>query len=144
MQFILLIHLSATQFMVGVIWFVQVVHYPLFSAVGREQFTGYEQQHQRLTTWVVAPVMLVEVITAVLLLNCCPSGMPAVLAWIGFALLGGIWLSTWAVQVPAHTALSGGFSSSDHSRLVASNWLRTAAWTLRGILVCAMTFLSIN
>jgi hypothetical protein len=30
----MLLHLAATLYMVGVIWFVQVVHYPLFSKVG--------------------------------------------------------------------------------------------------------------
>ena len=53
--------------MVGVIWFVQVVHYPLFSSVGPEKFTVYSEAHSRLTTYVVGPPMLVDVATALLL-----------------------------------------------------------------------------
>ena len=30
-KYVLLVHLAATLVMVGVIWFVQIVHYPLFS-----------------------------------------------------------------------------------------------------------------
>lgn len=34
-QWLLLVHAAVTLYMTGVIWFVQVVHYPLFSCVGR-------------------------------------------------------------------------------------------------------------
>jgi hypothetical protein len=66
-KYILLAHLAATLFMVGVIWFVQVVHYPLFSRVGPEKFSLYSEAHSRLTTYVVGPPMLAEASTALLL-----------------------------------------------------------------------------
>ena len=59
MNYVLLANLSTTLFMVGVIWFVQVVHYPLFSRVGGEGFALYSKAHSRLTTY-VGPPMLVE------------------------------------------------------------------------------------
>ena len=34
----LIIHAAATWFMVGLIWFVQIVHYPMFANVGRDSF----------------------------------------------------------------------------------------------------------
>ena len=46
--------------MTGLIWFVQVVHYPLFERVAVQIFASYQQAHQRLTTWVVAPALLVQ------------------------------------------------------------------------------------
>ncbi len=55
------------MFMVGVIWFVQVVHYPLFSRVGDSGFAAYSGAHSRLTGFVVGPPMLVEAATAVAL-----------------------------------------------------------------------------
>ncbi len=143
MKLILITHVFFTLFMVGLIWFVQIVHYPLFAKVGRDQFTTYEQLHQRFTTWVVAPVMLLELATALALLRYAPPGTATVLSWIGVALVAIIWLSTWGLQIPAHEALAVSFSSRDHSRLVASNWIRTGAWTGRGILVLAMTFRSL-
>ena len=73
----LLIQDAATLFMVGLIWFVQIVHYPLFSRVGEEAFQRYETDHQRLTTWVVGPPMLAEFATAILLVWCRPSGIGA-------------------------------------------------------------------
>jgi hypothetical protein len=64
MQTVLLIHALVTWFMTGLIWFVQVVHYPLMAAVGSPGFAAYEAAHSRRTTWVVAPVMLAEAATA--------------------------------------------------------------------------------
>jgi hypothetical protein len=40
----------------------------------------------------------------------------------------------WFVQIPCHKALSDQFSIDVHQRLVSSNWIRTLAWTARGIL----------
>jgi hypothetical protein len=41
------VHLAATAAMVGLIWFVQVVHYPLFASVGADEFVAYENAHTR-------------------------------------------------------------------------------------------------
>ena len=52
--------------MTGLIWFVQVVHYPLFAKVGSEAFSLYESLHTQKTGLVVGPVMLVEVLATFL------------------------------------------------------------------------------
>ncbi len=138
MNLLLLIHLAATLVMVGLIWFVQVVHYPLFDQVGRADFRRYEEMHQRLTTLVVAPPMLAEAVTSVLLLWLRPTVVPIGAVGIGLLLVGTIWASTFFWQVPAHAKLSRAFDAGTHRRLVRSNWLRTVAWSVRGVLVCWM------
>ncbi len=50
-----------------------------------------------------------------------------------------IWASTALLQVPRHTALGSGFDRAALSGLVLTNWLRTAAWSVRGALVLWMT-----
>lgn len=134
MKLTLLIHVFATLFMVGLIWFVQVVHYPLFASVGDEQFKRYEELHQKMTTWVVGPAMLVELATAVFLLKFSPPNSSQLL-WIGIALIGIIWLTTAGLSVPAHNSLAEGFNDAAYRKLVSTNWIRTVAWTARGILV---------
>ena len=57
------IHLLCTHAMIGLIWFVQVVHYPMFDSVGEKQFTDYQIRHMRLTTYIVSPFMIGEFIT---------------------------------------------------------------------------------
>ena len=56
--------LLATAGMVGIIWFVQVVHYPLFTSVGRDAFVAYELRNTNLTSFVVGPFMAAEGATA--------------------------------------------------------------------------------
>ena len=90
----LLVHLAATFYMVGVIWFVQVVHYPLFAKVGATGFAAYSRTHSRLTGFVVGPPMLVEAATAVALVVYRPEGVSALLAWTGLVLLALVWAST--------------------------------------------------
>ncbi|MDY3555770.1 hypothetical protein R5W24_004916 [Gemmata sp. JC717] len=135
-----LLHLAATLFMVGVIWFVQVVHYPLLARVGRAEFEEYEQAHVRLTGWVVAPPMLTELVTAVLLLWVRPDRVPLWAIGAGLALVAVNWVSTWAFQIPCHDRLTRGFEPAVHRRLVATNWLRTTVWSLRGLLVLGTAF----
>ena len=124
-----LLHLASTLLMTGLIWFVQIVHYPLFAKVGGD-FAAYQQAHMRLTTYVVGPWMLLEAATAVALLV-APGPLGRSLAGWNLALLAGIWLSTALLQVPEHEKLLAGFAAGPHTALVRSNWLRTALWSVR-------------
>lgn len=131
----LLLQGFATWFMTGVIWFVQLVHYPLMSRVGLEEFARYEAIHTRRTGWIVGPPMLIEAATALLVVLRPRADIPAGQAWLGLALLSAIWLSTAFLQVPQHRRLEQGFDAAAHARLVRSNWIRTTAWTGRSLLL---------
>ena len=139
---LILLHLAATLFMVGVIRFVQVVHYPLLAYVGPGESASYEQAHTRRTAWVVGPPMLIEIANGILLLWIRPVGVSLTQAIMGTALLGVVWISTQFVQVPCHAHLSRAFDSGIHERLVSTNWVRTVAWNPRGALVVWMVMIS--
>jgi hypothetical protein len=132
---LLLLQAAATVYMTGLIWFVQVVHYPLLTAVPPSDLPAYEFGHQRRTGFVVAPPMLLELVTAVAALRWRPPELPALWAWAGVTLLGAIWASTAFVQVPLHDALEQAHDAGSIRLLVASNWVRTVAWTARAVLV---------
>lgn len=134
MKWLLLLHAAATLAMVGIIWFVQVVHYPLFKWVGTEALPAYQAFNTTATTWVVFPPMLLELLTALALVLHPPPRTSPTLAWVGLALLALIWLSTAFLQVPQHNVLATGFNASAHRALVLSNWVRTLAWSARGVL----------
>ncbi len=126
-----LVHLAATLFLTGLIWTVQVVHYPLFKRVGIAGFAAYAHEHAARIGGVVGPAMLLEGTTAVALLWVRPAAVPAWAAWAGVALLLVNWVSTAVVQMPCHARLAEGFDPATARWLVLSNWVRTAAWTLR-------------
>ncbi|MCO4774240.1 MAG: hypothetical protein KDA24_29705 [Deltaproteobacteria bacterium] len=134
----LLLHVAATLFMTGLIWFVQVVHYPLAARVGEAAFPAYQAAHMRMTGWVVGPPMLLELAMTGLLVVARPEGIPAWAPWLGAALLAVVWASTAFLQVPAHEALLAGSDPRLVDRLVQGNWVRTAAWTARAGLALAM------
>ncbi len=136
-QLVLLVHAGATLAMVGLILFVQIVHYPLMARVGSGGYRAYQEAHMRRTTWVVAPLMLAELASAVLLVAMLGvSRYP--LTVTGLVLLALIWGSTVALQVPSHNALIRGFDPRAHRRLVATNWVRTVLWSVRGVLACVL------
>ncbi|WP_047865616.1 hypothetical protein [Rubrobacter aplysinae] len=143
-ELVLLANAGATLFMAGVIWFVQIVHYPLMGSVGRTHFVSYAESHSRLTSYVVGPPMLVEAATAALLLVIRPAEISFLAALAGAALVAAIWLSTAFLQVPRHEAFGRGYDRREHGALVATNWIRTLAWTLRGLLVLGMVWLTIR
>ncbi len=134
MKAVLLVHVAATWSMVGVIWFVQLVHYPLFRAVGRSEFVVYEDQHTRRTGWLVGVLMPIEALTG-LALVIDPTSSSGLGPLIGLLLIGAIWATTLAVQVPLHRSLSRGYDDALLMRLVRSNWIRTGLWSARGLLV---------
>jgi hypothetical protein len=122
------VHLVTTLMMAGLIVFVQVVHYPLKARVGAEAFPGYQTGHTVRTSWVVVPLMLVELVSALWLAAMPPTATLRPVALLGALLLGGIWVSTALLQAPAHGRLARGFDAAVHRRLVRSNWIRTLAW----------------
>jgi hypothetical protein len=131
---LLFAHFVSTLLMVGLIWFVQIVHYPLMAAVAPECFPHYERQHQSLTTYVVAAPMLVEMISGLALLT-YPELRTSWTFLAAESLLAIIWVSTWGLQVPLHNALSACHDQQCIRRLVRTNWIRTIAWTARAVLI---------
>ena len=135
---LLTLHLLATAAMAGLIWFVQLVHYPLLHLVGPEGFVEYEAAHRRRTALVVGPLMAVEGVTALGVVAVLRNEVGLVLPSVGLVLLAVIHLSTVVVQVPAHTALSAGYDRFVVRRLVSTNWIRTGGWSLRTIVAALM------
>lgn len=124
--------------MVGLIWVIQLVHYPLFLLVGERSFPAYERQHTRRMGWLLVIPATTEIVTAAALAFVRPESVESWLVFVAGSLLAGIWLMTGWVQAPTHGLLSAGYDRSLINRLVSSNWWRTIGWTVRGVLAAAM------
>lgn len=135
---ILIANFAATFFLVGLIWMVQIVHYPLFDDVGEQNYVRYQERHQTNISFIVGPVMLIELATAILMVWCSLERIDKSLVYVGLALVILIWLSTAFIQVPCHEKLVRGFDPAAYRWLVNSNWIRTIAWTARGGIVIWM------
>lgn len=124
--------------MAGLVWFVQVVHYPLLLRVPEAQRAIYARAHADRTTLVVGLLMPFEAVTAVWLLAAPPARVPTVLPIVGVALLAAIWVSTALVQVHQHRALAARPTDDLVRALVRWNWPRTLLWSARAALASAM------
>jgi hypothetical protein len=131
-------HLAATLYLAGLIWTIQIVHYPLMDRVAPGDFSGFHRRHTSRISLIVVGPMVVELVCSVLLVVAAPAGVAAWMTVTGLVLALAVWVSTFALQVPCHNALARGFDAATHRRLVRSNWLRTAAWTIRAGLAIAI------
>jgi hypothetical protein len=136
---VLLANAASTFALTGLIWTIQLVHYPAFRYIAEPKFIEFEAFHQRQISWVVVPLMLVELAAAVVLFAWRPASLPLNFAIAGMVIVLAIWACTFAVQVPLHSRLTQGYDRAAIDALVNSNWIRTALWSLRaGLLLWAL------
>ena len=130
---LLLASTASSLFMMGLIWVIQRVHYPLFRLADPKRFAEFHAAHSFHITTIVGPVMGVE------LLSSWAFVLVASVDERRWALAGALlvlvaWGVTALCSVPAHGRLSTGFDDDAHATLVATNWLRTAAWSAHAMI----------
>ncbi len=135
MTWVLVASAAATWFMVGLIWVIQLVHYPMLVRMSALRPVEEARWHQRRISWVVGPPMAVEGVTALVLLVDRPPELGLVAAWAAAALLGLALAATVVFQVPVHSILAERHDDDACRRLLRENWIRTVAWTARGIIL---------
>ena len=135
----LLICLAATFYLVGLIWVIQLLQYPLFAHVGEANFLTYHAEHSRRIVIALSLPVLLVFGSAFWLLFVRPAGVPVWAVWLNLVLTFAFWIVTALIQVPRHAQLGSGFQADIVAVLVASNWLRTVLWTAQGFLLVWMT-----
>ena len=124
--------------MFGVIWMVQIVHYPLMRYVSGPEFARFETAHRVRISWVVGPLMAIEGVCVLAFLFAPPTGLPGWLPWAGAVAEAVAIGTTVFVSAPLHERLNTHFDPATLDRLIATNWIRAAAWTIRAALAIAM------
>ena len=129
----LIIHLIATSVMVGVIWVIQLVHYPSFHFIELKQYTTFQRFHMSRISYVVIPAMLTELFTLILIVISMDQIDTLIVA--SAILLIFIWLMTAVFFSGVHQKLTLGYDQTVVDKLVKLNWGRTLLWTLRLLLI---------
>ncbi len=132
----ILVHLAATWAMVGFIWTIQILHYPLMAKVPADAFPSYVDAHQRRVVAVLAVFAVTEVVSAAAIgfVGDVPTWL-----WLGAgSVLVAIWVGTGLFYAPLHGRLAEGWDAGLHDLLVRSNWFRTLGWSVRGVAAGAM------
>ncbi len=132
-------HLIFSAIMVGVIWVIQLVHYPAFHFIDKDMYASFQKFHMNSISLIVVPVMILELATGVLLLA---GNSKNILIIISFSLLILIWAITGIFFSGAHGKLITGYNVLVVDKLVSMNWIRTILWTLKMLLL--LGFLYVN
>lgn len=142
-QAVLVAQVIGSVGMFGVIWTIQLVHYPLMRHIPDSAFVEYERRHTAAISLVVGPLMAVEGISVLAVFFFTPAGIPGWAPWVGGAFEAIAIGTTAFVSAPMHGRLEGGLDTSLLDRLIATNWIRTIAWTGRAaiaiVMICAFS-----
>jgi hypothetical protein len=133
-QSIFVLQIFCCFFLTGLIWNVQVIAYPTFEFVSELRFKEFHKFHSEHITWVVLPVMALELGTAM------------ALVWLRWSVPWGLnllsvvalWGVTAFLMVPIHDRLDQRRTSEEMNRLIHANWLRTGLWSFRTLAFAAL------
>ena len=125
-------HIFACFAMMGVIWLVQLVQYPMFAYLAQERFAHAHAMHSQNITFIVFPLMGLELLTALYLVFAIAPPGGSIGMVLNLVSVLALWKITALVFVPLHNRLAvGGYDIGVIERLVRLNWWRTAIWSAR-------------
>ncbi len=125
---LILAQLMTCGFLTGLIWIVQCLYYPAFARIEKAQFAEFHKFHTRTITYIVAPMMILELGTAAALVAALSASAISLVNLISILLL---WASTFLISVPIHNRLAESHNLEQIQKLTRTNWPRTVLWTLR-------------
>ena len=125
------IEIVSCFFMTGIIWLVQLVHYPSFLYIDRNRFESFCRFHQQRISFIVMPAMCLELVANIWTYM---QSSQSVLYLLSSLALYAIWLITFFISMPYHRQLSQAFDKMAVLSLIRTNWLRTLLWTVRSCL----------
>ncbi len=135
LHLLLLLNFAFAAYLTGLIWMVQLVHYPSFGLVPKPAWAAFHAAHTRRMGYVVMAPMVLELGLAGWLAWAGRAALPGGAGWWSLGLVGLVWAATFGIAVPFHNRLEKGFDYIAIDGLTRTNWIRTLAWTARAVLL---------
>jgi hypothetical protein len=133
-----IVQLVLASAMAAAIWFVQLVHYPLYRAVPGSAFAAYHRQHLRRARLTLGLPILGEALAAVALVWTVAEPDTRILAWIGLGLLVlGLALTVTLIE-RSYRQLTSRLEESSLRSLLHWNLLRAIIWS-GNVVIAAQT-----
>ena len=138
---VFILHLVSTSIMVGVIWIIQLVHYPTFLFIDKQKYMKFQEFHMSRVSYIVMPTMIAELFSGIYILL-----YNNILMLNTFFLLASFylflnWVITALVFVKIHNGLLIKYEKNIILLLVKFNWIRTILWSLRLVFLTIIIFL---
>jgi len=133
---ILIINLAAAAILAGLNWYLQIVHYPLFTYIDKKNFVEYYVYHLKKNVFIVFIPMLVEGAFAILFAFDYHGIIPPMIPVLGLCLSTSMWLITFSHIAPLQDKLSvEGKDNETIQKLIQMNWVRTIGWTVKVVML---------
>jgi hypothetical protein len=127
----LIFQYSSCFYMTGLIWLIQLIHYPAYRYIESSKFISYQSFHTTHIGFIVIVPMILELFTGIHLWWLNKSDYFFIL---NLTIVIAIWLTTLLLSVPQHHLLAKGKDDKAIEKLIKGNWPRTVLWTLRSVM----------
>ena len=118
--------------MIGVSLITHFVTYPSFKLIKSSLFSEFHKSYTNKMLFIVAPVMILELISSLLLVIFDISDNNTEIGLLISLML--IWFLTFFIIVPIHNKLTVNYNKDLNQKLIKYNGLRTIFWIIKLIL----------
>lgn len=132
MNILIFISLFSNLIMVGVSLITHFVTYPSFKLIKSSIFSEFHKSYTNKMLLIVAPVMILELISSILLVIFDVSDNDTEIGLLITLVL--IWFLTFFTIVPIHNKLAVNYTKDLNQKLIKYNGFRTALWIIKLIL----------
>ena len=125
------IQIVCNSYLVSLVFMTQFITYPTFLHIDKDKFSEYHRKYVNNISFIVAPVMLIELLTLLLIAYFSKD----FLIIKSLILLLVIWLTTFFIMIPSHNKISKSFNKKEINRLINYNWVRTILWSFKLLVI---------
>ncbi len=130
------IQIVCNSYLVSLVFMTQFITYPTFLHIDKDKFSEYHRKYVNNISFIVAPVMLIELLTLFLIAYFSKD----FLIIKSLILLLVIWLTTFFIMIPSHNRISKSFNKKEIISLINYNWVRTILWSFKLLLIIFLYF----
>ena len=130
------IQLVCNSYLVSLVFMTQFITYPTFLNIDIDKFSDYHRKYVNNISFIVAPVMLIELLT----LSLIAYFSSEFLIIKSLILLLVIWLTTFFIMIPSHNRISKSYNKKEIISLINYNWVRTILWSFKLLLIIFLYF----
>ena len=132
MNILIFISLFSNLIMVGISLITHFVTYPSFKLIKSSIFSEFHKSYTNKMLLIVAPVMILELISSILLVIFDVSDNDTETGLLITLIL--IWFLTFFAIVPIHNKLAVNYTKDLNQKLIKYNGFRTVLWIIKLIL----------
>ena len=125
------IQIVCNSYLVSLVFMTQFITYPTFLHIDKDKFSEYHRKYVNNISFIVAPVMLIELLT----LSLIAYFSSEFLIIKSLILLLVIWLTTFFIMIPSHNRISKSFNKKEIKSLINYNWIRTILWSFKLLVI---------